>query len=55
MKTLIAEKVKDGWYVQITDTLLLSCESNVFKVAREHGLKVDTELLKLQGDKIVAR
>lgn len=54
MKQLIAEKVKDGWYVRIIETLHLYSENEVSKLAKQNGLKVNRELLALQGEKIIA-
>jgi len=40
MKSLTAEKVKDGWVVKITHTHHLHSESDVRKLARQEGLRV---------------
>lgn len=40
MKRLEAYKVKDGYYVKITDTIAVGCESDVYKLVRENGLKI---------------
>ena len=40
MKTLAADKVKDGYSVKIIDTRHLPSESDVYKLARQEGLKV---------------
>ena len=54
MKSLIAEKVKDGWYVRITDSRLLCSDTDVFKLCKQEGLKVNKELLAITGNKIMA-
>jgi len=43
MKTLVAKKVKDGWYVEITDFQPVPTEVDVKKLAREYGLKIKPE------------
>lgn len=40
MKTLKASKCKNGWIIEITDRVQVSCESDVLKVIRENGLKI---------------
>ena len=44
MKTLKADKCKDGWLIMITDRITVGCESDVFKTVRENGLKIRKEL-----------
>ena len=40
MKTLRAEKCKDGWLVTITDRKQVGCQTDVLKEIRENGLEV---------------
>ena len=44
MKYLKAEKCKDGWVITITDRMCVNCESDVFKIIRENGLKINKQL-----------
>ena len=54
-KILIANKVKDGWYVQIIDSRHEDSEDDVRKLARQEGLKIKEDLSFLyKGVKIVA-
>ena len=40
MKTLTAKKVKDGYFVEITHTHHIYCESDVYKLVKQEGLKI---------------
>ena len=40
MKTITANKVKDGWSVEITDKVHLHSESDVFKFVKQNGLQL---------------
>ena len=40
MKNIIAEKVKDGWQVKITETHHIHSESDVYKFAKQNGMKI---------------
>jgi|WetSurMetagenome_2_1015567.scaffolds.fasta_scaffold47250_8 hypothetical protein len=40
MKHLKATKCKDGYYVEITESFTVGCKDDVYKIARENGLKL---------------
>lgn len=54
MKKLIAVKCKEGWHIDIIETRLVTHKQDVFTLARQAGLKVNTELLKYQKGQIFA-
>lgn len=54
-KFLKAEKVKNGWYVQITETLFMPYHQDVFKYCCENGFIIDQKLLELQDNIIIAK
>ena len=43
MKTIKAEKCKDGWLLTITERWAVGCEADVLKVIGENGLKVNKQ------------
>lgn len=51
-KTLIAEKVKDGWYVKIIDSTTVAGTSDVYTLIRQNGLRVKVEFGDELGDEI---
>ncbi len=55
MKSLIAEKINNMWQVKVIDTQYVLHQDDVFKIAKEHNLKLDTYLMQFCGDKIVSR
>ena len=57
MKNIIAEKVKDGWQVKITETHHIHSESDVYKFAKQNGMKIRNkvttdkyEIVSMSGD-----
>ena len=40
MKTLVAEKVRDGWYVRITTTQTVARRDDVEKIIKQKGLRM---------------
>lgn len=51
-KTLIAEKVKDGWYVRITDARTVRGVSDVYTLIRQNGLKINVQHGNDEGEEI---
>jgi len=43
MKTISANKCKDGWVIEVIDRIAVSDEIDVLKVIRENGLKVNAQ------------
>lgn len=56
MKSIIAEKVKDGWHVKIIETHHIHSESDVYKFAEQNGMKIKDklkdrdEIISMSGD-----
>ncbi len=46
MKYLKAEKVKDGWFVKITDTRNVYSYTDLVKLIKQQGLEVRTKFYK---------
>ena len=43
MKTITAVKCKDAYLVEIKETMTIHCESDVYKLIKQQGLKIKTE------------
>lgn len=52
MKTIIAEKCKDGWLVKIIDTRIIGCESDVYQLIRQEGCKVKNKQRKIKSEEV---
>ena len=48
MKKLEAEKGVDGWEVKITK--LVSCEVDIYKIAREEGIEIKERIYAKTGN-----
>ena len=51
MKTLIADKCKDGWLIKIIDTRTEYSEGEVYKLARQEGMTKFTKTYKVKKAK----
>jgi hypothetical protein len=54
MKTLIAEKCDDGWYVQVIETRHLPSKADVLRLIRQEGLRLQAPLTDETAIKIYA-
>ena len=48
MKHLIAEKVKNGWYIQIIETHHLDSISDVYQLIKQSGMKANKDLVQTE-------
>ena len=54
MKTITAEKCKDGYSVVIEDTRTIVCESDVRRFIKQEGLKIQTDIRNNKNHSIFA-
>jgi hypothetical protein len=54
MKTLIAEKCEDGWYVKVIKTHHLSSKADVLRLIRQEGLRLQASFTEETVSKIFA-
>jgi len=50
MKTITAEKCKDNYLVTISETRIIPCETDVFKLIKQEGLKIKNECSDEKGN-----